>query len=1215
MLHSARFQALKLALPMRKFLLLPTTHHSYLLPLVLTKDNKKMRQVKAYVELQNYNEITSFAEAERVVSSYVLTSAMSAVAARLLTDLAAPRGANSATQLPSLQIITGQRGVGKSHLLGFLRSLISVKALRSMIADSNLLNAIGLFGDRMVTAIEINFAGFEREPFEARLRQVLCQTLKHSTYFDDEKWTAVVKGEQVFEQALGSLPLGSQLILFIDNLPNRWRVAPETVESDLDWLALIARQANALPLRAVIVRDEEVGQIESEDSAVYNLPPDNLQEVIARSVVRKTPAQLRELDDLYGELCQLLPGYSWSKEAFAKCYPLHPLIYESAPDFRAAAQSFSLPNFVATSVSRVLSRPATSLVTPDEVFDRHEYEFRKNHRLAPTLKLYDQIITTAIAKLPVAERLWAKLALKSLFTFSLLGQPASAYQIAQAQMLTEEGNPNAAYERVAKILSHFAVSCPEALLIKGSGIECSYLLASVNQTTSLTIERQLTDAARALAPDDPRLSELLLTVGIGLFEDLQPIAEAVSLTSPLPPSLPQTFTWRGSQRSIEVCLGGSESTEVQWRLFVAPLSQAATEHTRVGQGESDIHLDENTVIWRPGTLTSPSVLSPLKKLLAWQELAQARLAEGIPLSEDYRASGEKLTEQARELFIELYLNNGTLMDAVQAFPTASVAAERNFSRFLYHAFDALLQQHFPQHPQFTELLTTEQMNLLIGEFFLGTEDQQNAPAIQSLVAQFAAPLGIASRLLAPDYMDAPYQPDIFSEAVQPYPFMQTVLSFMEQHTDESGLAHVPLIMLERLLSDSPYGLQYTAQHLLIGALIATNLIELLDETHNSELTRNNLAPGFTLGAFTAVRRVASVNYPPNVLAEWARLLTGQVDLPSPVTLDGEKRVREAVSRWVEGWRAEELTIRFDQIPMDLLTLSAGRTVEASKTRFSRVSALAEAIGDGTMEVKTALSRIADIFGLERASLSRMQDEMQALCRFLDWMPTFTELRSYLLAAEPTTETVIEELRANLTAQIQDSRTLLDAEMRRTLESKFAEFCQRYSEVYAAAHEAEVGPTANRQLITGFCTSPEWTRFRLLMELRLESGAFERDAQALLKLAQETRCDLPVLELLQHQPHCCCSFRLHRQVHLNTLLDALKSIVSASSTFYSLAIWRHRSELRAKAKELTDESFQFELEDFLTACGSGDLSSLNGDLVSFLNDALAKESHSVSAGLI
>jgi hypothetical protein len=183
---------------------------------------------------------------------------------------------------------------------------------------------------------------------------------------------------------------------------------------------------------------------------------------------------------------------------------------------------------------------------------------------------------------------------------------------------------------------------------------------------------------------------------------------------------------------------------------------------------------------------------------------------------------------------------------------------------------------------------------------------------------------------------------------------------------------------------------------------------------------------------------------------------------------------------------------------------------------------------------------------------------------------------------------------------------LNAELRQELESKFVEFRKCYSEFYAAAHEAEVGPSANRQLIAAFCASPEWLKFRLLMELKLEGGAFERDAQALLKLAQETRCDLPVLELLQHQPHCCCSFRLHRQVHLSSLLEALKSIISAASTFYSLAIWRHRSDLRTKVQEISDPTFQTELEDFLTACGNGDLSDLNADIVTFINECLASQ---------
>ncbi|MFN7926548.1 MAG: hypothetical protein U0Y68_01140 [Blastocatellia bacterium] len=277
-----------------------------------------MRQVKAYVELQNFNETTSFAEAERVVASYIVTNEMGAVAARLLADLAAPRARQTEVQLPALHIITGQRGVGKSHFLAFIRSLISVKALRSMVAEASILSALGHFADKTITTIDINFAGCDEESFAARLRRALCESLKLPLYFDDEKWNTAVAQEQVFEQAFSALPLGAQIILFIDGLPGRWRTAPAQVEGDLDWLALIARQADALPLRAVIVRDEDANALEAADSAVYNIPASTVREIIARRILRKTPPQLRELEDVYNEIQQMLPGLAWSKKDFAE---------------------------------------------------------------------------------------------------------------------------------------------------------------------------------------------------------------------------------------------------------------------------------------------------------------------------------------------------------------------------------------------------------------------------------------------------------------------------------------------------------------------------------------------------------------------------------------------------------------------------------------------------------------------------------------------------------------------------------------------------------------------------------------------------------------------------------------------------------------------------------------------------------------------------------
>ena len=414
----------------------------------------------------------------------MITDQLSNLASRIIADLSSPRQSTANGELPSLHIITGQRGVGKSHLLAFLKAIIGNKNHRSLIADSNILNAIGYFGDKPLTTIEINFAGFEHEPFEARLRAALCTTLKQASYFDDEKWAAAIEGEQVFEQALGALPLGAQIILFVDNLSHRWRVAPQQAESDLDWLALLARQSVSLPLRALVVRDEEGAGSDGSNPTTYAIPVDQINQIISRKVLRKTPQQSKELEEVHNAILQLLPTFSHSSTELAASYPIHPVISELSGYFRQAAQSFSLPSFAAASAGRVMSRPATSLVTPDEIFDKYEYEFRKYEPMAADFKLYDQIISSAISKLPVSERLWAKLVLKTFFLFSIAGKPATAQQLTNAQMLYIEGSPLDGYEKVSRILETFVQYCPEAINVNGVGTNCGYLLSSASSSDS-----------------------------------------------------------------------------------------------------------------------------------------------------------------------------------------------------------------------------------------------------------------------------------------------------------------------------------------------------------------------------------------------------------------------------------------------------------------------------------------------------------------------------------------------------------------------------------------------------------------------------------------------------------------------------------------------------------------------------------------------------------
>lgn len=1169
-----------------------------------------MRQVKAYVELNPYEEVAAAAGADRVVSSYRVTQTASALAVRLLADLAAPRPVTNDSGVAALQVIAGQRGVGKSHLMAFLRALIAQRPLRALVTDSAILHALGQMADRAPFAIDLNFAGHEQEPFEQRLRQAICEALGGALAFTDEQWAHAVAHEQVFEQTLHALPLTAQLILFVDHLPRRWEVAPEQTKDDLDWLALIARQSSALPLRAVIARDEDA-PADGVTGTIYHLPANHLKEVVTRQIFKKTPQQTAALGEIYRELSANLAGFAWPEDEFAACYPLHPLIFDLAPVLRACTPKFSLPAFASAAAARVLNHPAISPVVLDELFDRYEYEMRKNAALAPAFTVYDRIIADGVMRLPVMERLWAKLVAKAVLLLALGEREITPRAVAEAQLLCEPGAVEAGLERIANILGHFAESCPDAFRTEPG--RSSYTLTPPRPAAKA--EEEVERAAESLSVTEPqtasRLSELLVEVGGRFFPDWESDAGG---DGAVPFSRPREILWRGSARHVEVTKPAarreSESSQsgphveaASWQVELVPCNFDAQGADSIPSGNPAF-----TIQWQPGAVTDEAALRPLKMLLAMS--MQSSDAEGPGPSAAHAALRERLCEQVRALFVELYLTRGTLVESLsgqrRVRPIAAEASEQGatLSTFLTKELSRVFADVFPAHPDFSAPLDDEQTAQLVVGLFAQTSNAVHDGRLQELAARYALPLGLVSRAPGEGGATA-YRLDIFHGTNTPHPLIQALLNFIDGHAEQSGFAAVALKEVRRFLAAPPYGLTPPLAHLVVGALTASGLVELVNEESGETLQAGNLHLGFEPGRFAALRRVTSADYPQEVLAEWGRRLTGDGSLPPPINRETDERIRAALKSWLAEWDPESLAARFEHLPIEMQTVGHWRAVHASRQRFARVFALADAAARGQLPLSTALSRAADVFGFDLDLLAQTQAEMRALDGFLNWVPTLTGIRNYVLAAEPTAEPEIELQRQELTAEIYASHRLIDPARRAEVEERFHEFRRRYSDFYAAAHESHVGASASRELIASFCEGEEWKQFSLLLHLRLDDGAFQRDTQALLGLAAETRCELPVRELLHTQPHCCCAFRLHRRLHLGSLLDALKAVANAALTYYSLTLWRRREELRTQVARLDDARLINEVEAFLAGCGNGDLSRITPELVQMLNRCLSE----------
>lgn len=1202
-----------------------------------------MLQIKAYVDLSPYDEITTFvgAEAERVVQSYIVTGESGAVAAQIIESLAAPLSASSA-----IQIISGKRGAGKSHLLSFLRGIIGVKSLRTAHPDARLTSALRLITDRTPVAIELNFAGHAPQPFESALRTAINQVLGEADDFNDERWAQAVATDRVFEQVISALPLDAQLIFFVDHLSSRWRTAPQLIEEDLKWLALLAQQAESLPLRVVITLDESdfgMGNAEggirngkpagaSDESSllpsafrlpqfndlirharIHYLSRENIHEVIAQHLLCKTPKQMNELNALYQQLKGRLPHFAWLEDEFMAYYPVHPALHRLAPAIRGYSRSFSLPGFIASASARALNRPALSLVVLDEVFDRYEYELRKDEALEGAFALHDQLMSKAVASLPVADRLWAKMLLKALFLFSLTPTPVSVHALADSQLLFEEGGAESGYERAARILTHFEQSQPDAIYAEGAGLDRGYLLASARAKVSF--EDKVTAAAREIATDDPRLAELLVTVGGQVFHDWQ-LLPGASEGARLP-AIPYEVTWRGTIRRGELRFDGAEEAEAglvaemtlnseteddllglenekqlerraaqsgdDWRLAIVPFN-------------CDLDLEAPSAStmalrWRAGLLTGEAVLQPLKMMAAME----ARAGEAADNREEVERLKAELQKQIATLFCDLYLERGSLVDHLgpQPIPPACYQAG-TFTEFITHALDATLSSCFPNHPPLEGLLTEEHVApLVVGLFANSTSNEQT----HELAARFAAPFGLVSEA------DGAYRLNIFSDKAVSQPFVHRLFALIDKHTESSGVASVPLTEISRALSGIPCGLQAPARHLLIGALIAGGLIELVNETTGERLAGANLHLGFPIARFTALRRVAPMDYPMEILTAWANQLTERGDLPAPATAEARRRVREALGGWLSRWREENLAARFEQLPLELMTMSTWKAAGTSKRRFERAAAIIEGVLKETIALEAGLSRIVDIFSFDLGVLDHARAELQLLSEFLEWLPVFNTLRNYLLAAEATGEAEIDRARWQLIDALRGSRKLLNAEHRSALSAQFEEFRKRYCDFYAAAHESNVGPSANRDLMESFYGSQEWERFKLLMWLRLDGLTFEADAERVADLARETCCELPIIEILQRQPHCCCSFRLNQRLHLGSLLDALKAVTNAATTYFCRALWQRRDELLERLRARGDERLQQAAEEFLKACGESRLDGLTPAIVVALNECL------------
>ncbi|MCS7081103.1 MAG: DUF6079 family protein [Chloracidobacterium sp.] len=1184
-----------------------------------------LQNIRAYLDYQPIDPLVNFvdANAERIIRSYYFTSELSRLTARLIEGIASLKTPEAA------RLITGARGTGKSHTLAVVRALACTPKTRHIVAHNPpLANAVKRLEGTTFLPVYISGKSLVdgSTDFATLLRDALARIPESPIAFDDAQWFPAIEGQQICELLASRLFPGMAFLFVIDDLSDALRAHRRALVQDtLDWLTKLAEKSRSLPFALLVALDSDVTAPHTGPAArltadyqTDTLTLDNLRRITDQAVFRKTPQQRAELTALYQETLKSLPRFHWSEEEFCSLYPVHPAVLEVAPGLSTYCESFSLFSFINAVIGGALRRRPMQLISLDDLFDKYDFELKRHPTLSRAVAVYEYLSTMRLPSLSFEQRIPAKLLLKGLFLYSLVGRPVSADELTNAMMLGEIG-----YNQAALLLDDLQAHSEGQIIKETAGGVCRYSLTVVEQFDP---EARL-KTALAETPDDDTFDALLVTLGGGAaFYDFPFTLDALLLSGAKTYRDETVVLWRNTGRRGIVSFGAppeiftnppvgiersgdpftpvniviptddeagadakpsivyhwaDELCEYDWQLCI--------ESSRSPMDISAGATTPSLLYWRPSPLSATD-LETLKSL--WIAYTRGEEVFGDELAERVAV----LEAQTRAMFLRHYVEEGELLAANgeryalrQLFPDG---LPRTFSDFLGTVIRKPLDIRFPAHPVFSAPLTERETKRLVLGLLGGLNPTD--PTVQEMARHFAAPFQIVVQ------RDGLYQLAMDRDEALGEPCISEVLRLVEA----AGSEPVPVQVVYQTLRREPYGLLEPAQQIVMMALVAGWRIELVDVSGLRIFTAAELTQDVSFRQYGSIRRTAAITYASETLSEWCRLLTERFDLPD--LADDRKQVRESLAQWYQKWLNYRLAERFENLPPEMLTTRTWQLIITCKRYFETTAAAVEAVLFERISLEMGLARIVDIFAANPTIYQRAVIDLRVLVEFLDWLPFYVTAKAYTLSALPVTDADARNARRELGAFFEHPHRLLDADKRLRFEQVFERFKKHYIED-CVAHDEQATKNLDLSALTAFLASPTWRLFENLSRLVIADGTYAARARRILADIELRRRSMHLRTFLEHQPLVSGLIQRRRMPPLSHQVERLRETVQQGIQHFRQCIAQNRAviqhHLRALGLPDVEERMVTAALAALTSTASQTDFSIAPEVIDHINAAL------------
>lgn len=1101
--------------------------------------NKIQEKVKDIVDVRPYRGLRDFAaDARQTLEHYCFTDDTSALMAKWVNAAATVSPQNGVALA-----LAGYRGVGKSHFLAAFGTILALSELRSKVGDGHVAAAAQGLLRRHYPLVSVRRGS--QETLVDEIKEAIRNRFGPEVQFSGDSPAAIL-GEGV--KLAGDLPL----VVVIDTAFERGSRVARNDGAVLGEAAEFAQNSNML---LCVALDDDIAGADGSNAAIVRtfkidyLDQEHLYKVVNSHIFPKNSQKQAVIEDIYQFFCSVVPNFRWSSQRFSSLYPLHPGILEISPYVRLYVHDFALLSFAAEAGERILGRPANSLIAFDEVFDKAEPYLRKIEDLADAFKAYDKLNTEVVSKIPVIQRLQAKLILKAMLLLSLNGRGATAEDICSAMLIFDEAEPANAVNTVRGIIELFSQALPDDITTireESSGDT----LFSFRVQAKENINSALQEAAAEMNKGD------VPAIIRGILQERYPdFSIPVKLDGAARASMDSVAVWRGGQRRGRIYWRENEMPEaaakertddiLDWEVIIDLGSDPAEI--------PDADRSSSTVVWKPDNLKNEEIDTLLKHhLLQTENDVVDRFGEHVRASiHSHRVAAERIVDR-------MMLQNGNLrIDGFDYNFTEEARSADTISGLISSMLEPLFETRFPLHPHFGEKLGMAEVSKIVSELYAGS--RQNLEEVQHLARTFSLPLGLVR------FEDGKYLPET-AENLAKLPSAVEILKSAEEA--ENGTVSLQSIYLK--LRQPPYGLVREAQHLIFAALVAERKIEFLT-SKGDRISSRSLDLKIIWDDIVGIAKPLDSSVSGKRLITWAQKVTGDASISSVEKNDDVAKITESLMAWLAEWDSADLLNRMERTPDDQMnTLIWSEAARLRKTFGVVAEEIRNFIG-GNSYVETVLGRISDVFHDSEDEYDRALKAMADLTCFLTAVRLRIEIASYVAACEPTGDAKLEEIRQALLACLDSAVTEPSETRNREAGYLWEQFRRGYIEVFATLHDQIMRSHDLQEKFDEILRTDIWWEFERLSEISELRGPEWASVRTIMDRFRQLDCKFDVRAALAERPACICGFCLRDARSWQELPDMFWSEITKGQAAIRSRLRDDASQTASRLEELSRSS--------------------------------------------